>query len=92
MEVVGKSVLLEITYFFFFFMSLDFHENWCSRISTCLYGSQTAVGYMSTWMGNYLSALLLFLMVLQLTLVEQKTFWPCLSCNYQYEAFQFRLS
>ena len=27
---------LEITFFFFFFLSPDFHELWCSMMSSCL--------------------------------------------------------
>ena len=34
------------------------------------------MGYVSTWMGDHLSALLESLMVLQLALVDQNPLWP----------------
>ena len=35
------------------------------------------MGFISTWMGDHFSALLMSLMALQLTLVDQNLLWPC---------------
>ena len=35
------------------------------------------MGYISTWLGDPLSALLMSLMALQLALANQNPFWPC---------------
>ena len=35
------------------------------------------MGYVSTWMGDRFSALLVSLMALLLMLVDQNLFWPC---------------
>ena len=52
-------------------MSPDFYELWRSVMSICVI-TEEATGYVSTWMGDRLSALLVSLM-----LVDQNPFWPC---------------
>ena len=42
------------------------------------------MGYVSTWMGDHFSALLVFLVALQLTLLDQNPFRPCYSLIYNY--------
>ena len=67
-----RLVLLQITNVFFLFLSQDFHELWHSVMSTCLITE--AMGYISTWTGDYISALLVSLMALQLALVDRNPF------------------
>ena len=62
-------------HFFPFFLSLDFHELWCSATSPCLFTEvEAAMGYISIWVGAHFSALLVTLMALWLMLVYQNLF------------------
>ena len=61
-------------FFHCLFLSPDFHELWHSVLSICLI---TEVGCISTGMEDRLGVLLLSLMALRLTLVNQNPFHPC---------------
>ena len=75
-----KSQLLSLTQGSSLFMkpAPDFHELRRSGLTTSLTTQIiAAMGYVSSWMGDRLSALLVSLMALWLVLVDQNPFWPC---------------
>ena len=61
-----------------FFLSLDFHESWYSKMSTylCTKVKQQWATLTLGWGVDHFSVLLVSLMALQLALVDQNPFWP----------------
>ena len=58
-------------------MSLDLHELWHSVMSACLFTEVKRQWAVSTWIGDRFSALLVFLMALQLAPADRNPFHPC---------------